>query len=228
MAIEPKNDTDIKVDSIGEKTGAAGIDIENDTTFLTQLLTDTIAERVAGAGITADGVLLKDNFVQYLDVVAPADPSTPGWRLYSDTSDTELKARDDAGVVVNLSGLRVKYTTADGGVDSTVGTVDLITQAITAESDELIIGYGELSCSQAIAGFQIGSSIRIDGAVGKELVETGHGSNTGGNRHFITPIHVRTGLTGSIDILLQMRRLNGGTAHTSTSRLHIFQLKFRS
>ena len=58
----------ISVDTISEKTGSAGITFANDVTggnatFTTKVMTDTIDENSAAAGVTIDGVLAKDGTV---------------------------------------------------------------------------------------------------------------------------------------------------------------------
>lgn len=228
-AIQPKNTDDILVDSIGEKNTGVGLTLVDDTTALTTLFTNTITERTVSNGVTIEQVRLLDGFMQLVSLTAPANPPGSGWRMYSDFADDELKVRSNVGQVVQLSELPVLYTTADGGVEvNSGGNTDVITQAITAETDELILAIGNLQCSQSSAGGGLASSVRIGGGGGKELVETGHAAETNGNTHNITAMHVGTGFSGSTDIILRMRRLSSGDAHTASSRLHIFQFKFRT
>jgi hypothetical protein len=228
-AIQPKNTNDILVDSIGEKTALSGLTLVNDTTALTGLFTNDIDERTVSSGVTIDGVLLKDGFAQLLDVVAPSNPGSAGWRMYSDSSDSILKARDDAGVIRQVSNFPTLFSSTTAGADTVGGGfTPVITDTITAESDELIFAIMSLQCTNSSPGTQIGAQITIDGNAGRVLFTPEDNGSTDGLRNGITVFHTRTGLSGSIVVNGEMRPANGGTAHTAASTLHIFQVKFRT
>lgn len=67
----------------------------------TEIKADTVSEKTTDEGVTLDSVILKDGTVTVPDVTAPGTPST-GYVIYSDTSDGVLKAKGDTGVVSRL------------------------------------------------------------------------------------------------------------------------------
>lgn len=229
-AIQPKNTNDILVDSIGEKTGASGLTLVNDTTALTTLFTNTITERSVSNGVDIESVNLQNGFMELINFAAPGNPGVAGWRVYSDSADTELKARDNSGEVVNISELPVLYDFDNGITDSSSNTTlrTIATVNITAEADELILAFGELQCSNTNSAGQVSGQTSISAVGGKRIFATPAEASSNGQRQTVNPMHIRTGLSGAVACILQFAQANAGVAHTSQSRLHVLQFKFRS
>jgi hypothetical protein len=201
MAITPKNDTDINVDKISEKT--------------------------ATSGITLDDQVLCDEEIQYKDTTAPGNPAS-GVSVFSESG--VLKALTDAGVTTQLGLLPVKYSTNSATSTSTGSDTfgDQVLQAITAEADEAIVVIGTAHVSNGTIGSQARLRVEIDGNNGEQQIHTEQLGTTGGDQGAVTCVHVETGLSGSINVCLAMRRAQGGTAYMGSGTLHVFQFKFRS
>lgn len=134
MAIQPKNDTAIKVDTITEKTTDAGVTIETMTVedgavgavttldMTGALTTDTINEHTTAAGVTIEGVELKDSYATLSSVSAPSTPAANEIVLYDASGD--LIAKDSAGDTWNLTS---GYTDFTPTITATGGTVSAVT-----------------------------------------------------------------------------------------------------
>lgn len=99
-------DSQVSTDQINEKTGGAGVSVDGVLLKDSQVSTDQINEKTGGAGVTADGVLLKDGKVTGDVVRTPA----PG----SDTTASGVKVTLTAGE--NLVFGEVCYVKSDGKI----------------------------------------------------------------------------------------------------------------
>ena len=116
--------TSVVTDTISEKTSAAGVTVDGVLLKDSEVTTDTIKEKTAAAGVTIDGVLLKDG-----EVAASARPISIG--TIPSLSSTELAWTGIPSWVkrisINLAGVKVtgnnliKIQLGDSGGYETTG-----------------------------------------------------------------------------------------------------------
>jgi hypothetical protein len=129
MTFQPKNETEIAVDTIVSKTGGStGVtteDVKMASGAITGATTidqtgahtvDTINEHTTGAGVTVEGVLHKDSFSTFSNISAPSTPASNKVALYA-ASDI-LTAKDDAGDTWQLTPAWGSWTPTYGGACS--------------------------------------------------------------------------------------------------------------
>jgi hypothetical protein len=68
--------TSVSTDTISEKTSAAGVTVDGVLLKDSQVNTDQINEKTSATGVTIDGVLLKDSTVNKVTITAPATAAT--------------------------------------------------------------------------------------------------------------------------------------------------------
>lgn len=97
-----------------------------DKTFSGAFNVDTISERTAANGVSIDGVLLKDSFVEFSEIASPSSPASDKGRLFAKDSGgvTKLFLRDSAGTetVLGVTGgniFPIFYAAALGKMDTT-------------------------------------------------------------------------------------------------------------
>lgn len=67
----------------------------------TEIRANTVAEKTNDTGVTVDSALIKDGTVNFADVSAPTTPSS-GFTVYSDSGDSVLKTKDASGNVLEV------------------------------------------------------------------------------------------------------------------------------
>lgn len=99
IALETPVADSFSTDTISEKTAAAGVTIDGVVLKDSQVSTDTINEKTAAAGVTIDGVLLKDNEMNgsYLT------DGTVATAKITDANVTTAKIADDAITTAKLA-----------------------------------------------------------------------------------------------------------------------------
>lgn len=99
MAIQPKNETDIKVDAIDEKTSDSGVTVEGVLIKDSEVSVDTINEATGGSGVTVDGVLLKDGAATFSSLTATTLNTTTTNATDVDTTNVDASGTVTAGTV---------------------------------------------------------------------------------------------------------------------------------
>ncbi len=201
MAITPKNDTDINVDKISEKSAAAGISL--------------------------DDQVICDEEIQHKDQSAPGNPAD-GVSVFSEGGI--LKALTAAGITTQLGLLPVKFTGVVGGAvsNATMNFAIAKSESITVESDELILAIGSVRLSHGLAGGQVELQTTIGGVGSTRAVFTSQAADTGGARGSRSVFNAQSGFSGAIDVAISFRSTGAGTSFIGEARLHIFQFKLRS
>lgn len=103
--------TALKSDTVSERSAAAGVTVDGVLLKDSQVSTDTINEKTATVGVTIDGVLLKDSQVT-TDVINEKTPATgvtaDGVLLKDSTVVVDTISEQTAGVGVTIDGCLIK------------------------------------------------------------------------------------------------------------------------
>jgi hypothetical protein len=103
--------SEIKVDTISEKTPANGVTIDGVNLKDSVVKTDTINEKTSTAGVTIDGVLLKDNF--------GGNIATQQWRITANVTSTgDLTSNWEAPDTENQTGGNGSFVSESSGIFS--------------------------------------------------------------------------------------------------------------
>lgn len=121
----------------------------------TQVTTDTIAENTAAAGVTADGVLLKDGAVQGTEKVGTAGTSCTVTH-YGDGRNmravvTITNAAITVGVSANLGVGKLVYTLPAGAILIHGAYMSVGLSGVTVTNDTPDLGLGTVIASGAVA-----------------------------------------------------------------------------
>lgn len=192
MAITPKNDTDIKVDKISEKTAVAGISL--------------------------DDQVICDEEIQHKDQAAPGNPAD-GVSVFSEGE--VLKALTASGTTVQLGLLPVKndFVTSTANISKAgSGFVSSgLTTTLTFEADDLVFVYTQFWVSNATVNALVQSRILFNAVAQQETVITQRGvASSSGNDDILTAIALVAAPTpGANTIDLEWAAQAGSTAHSN-------------
>ncbi|KKK59936.1 hypothetical protein LCGC14_3029380 [marine sediment metagenome] len=100
LFVQVANITTLRTDTITERTPAAGVTIDGVLLKDSEVTTDAINEKTSEAGVTIDGLLIKDNFIEHEEIPTPANPALNFLRLFAraNGSDIQLIALSSQGV----------------------------------------------------------------------------------------------------------------------------------
>ncbi len=101
------------------------IDLAAGNVYNNTLEVDTVNEATGGAGVTIDGVLLRDSYVQLQDIAAPSNAANGQGRLYKLTGNAGLWwLPDSAGSPINLATVGTSVSRTGSTADNTISRWD--------------------------------------------------------------------------------------------------------
>lgn len=128
------------VDTINEKTAAAGVTIDGVKLKDSEVTTDVINEKTADAGVTVDGVKLKDGGLELLirdqsrNLVVQSNSTNPTYQMDIDADEVILQ--NSSGLAVKLSSINLTVDITVNGINGCVrvsktGTASAVGTAVT-------------------------------------------------------------------------------------------------
>ena len=91
LFVQVANIVTLRTDTITERTPAAGVTIDGVLLKDSEVTTDAINEKTSGVGVTIDGLLIKDNFIEHEEIPTPANPALNFLRLFARASGTNIQ-----------------------------------------------------------------------------------------------------------------------------------------
>jgi hypothetical protein len=91
LFVQVANITTLRTDTITERTPAAGVTADGVLLKDSEVTTDVIHEKTSAAGVTIDGLLIMDNFIEHEEIPTPANPALNFLRLFARASGANIQ-----------------------------------------------------------------------------------------------------------------------------------------
>ena len=91
LFVQVANIVTLRTDTITERTPAAGVTVDGVLLKDSEVTTNAINEKTPGAGVTVDGLLIKDNFIEHEEIPTPTNPALNFLRLFARASGTNIQ-----------------------------------------------------------------------------------------------------------------------------------------
>jgi hypothetical protein len=91
LFVQVANITTLRTDTITERTPAAGVTIDGVLLKDSEVTTDVIHEKTPATGVTIDGLLIMDNFIEHEEIPTPANPALNFLRLFARASGANIQ-----------------------------------------------------------------------------------------------------------------------------------------
>jgi len=154
----------ISVDTISEKSSAAGVTIDGVQLKDSVVVVDTINEKTGAAGVTIDGVLIKDNTVKGNVTIEGGETLDVSAGTMTFAADQISGNSIEGGTIgsITISSLTASAGTFTGNVNPSGGTLTLANNQISG--DALHGGTFSSFTSTGITDGGAGTAITIDGS----------------------------------------------------------------